>query len=126
MRSISTSQTAKGPPQWEGLDKLRDVLFVQVELAAELCVHQVLNGQHLIQGVFIHESLVQAKIAKAVIGPERSVKIDVALGVANEWLEIAETTNGADDVLAADIGVCSNAFDTNIAQGLTSTAHGTE
>src|SRR5699024_12763913 len=123
MRSISTSQTAKGPPRWEGLDKLRDVLFVQVELAADVWVHQVLNGEHLIQGFFIHESLVHDKITNAASGLQGFLRNDSAVVVANEWVEVGVNTNGVDIVLADEIGFCSNAIIASFTLSINSLVH---
>src|SRR5699024_10903451 len=100
-------------------------LFVHVELATELWVHEVLNREHLVQSFFIHKALIQDQFAYAAAGFEGLLGDEVAIVVTDKWVEVGNNTDGVDHVVAANISIGSNADDALLAQCIHGVAHDT-
>src|SRR5690625_780368 len=100
----SPSKAMKMPSTREGICHIscclistRD-LFVHVELATELWVHEVLNRKHLVQSFFVHEALIQDQLAYTAAGFEGLLGDEVTIVVADKWVEVGNNTDGIDHV----------------------------
>src|SRR5699024_10536568 len=127
----SPSKAMKMPSTREGICHIscclistRD-LFVHVELATELWVHEVLNRKHLVQSFFVHEALIQDQLAYTAAGFEGLLGDEVTIVVADKWVEVGNNTDGIDHVVATHISISSNTNDALLAQGIHGVAHHT-
>src|SRR5699024_9565793 len=127
----SPSKAMKMPSTREGICHISSCListrdlFVHVELATELWVHEVLNREHLVQSFFIHKALIQDQFAYAAAGFEGLLGDEVAIVVTDKWVEVGNNTDGVDHVVAANISIGSNADDALLAQCIHGVAHDT-
>src|SRR5699024_11809258 len=101
-RTWKASGAPRGPaPTPPGGTRATDLL-IQVQLAPEDRVHQVLLGQHGIQGRLIHEVLLQDQLPDGPAGLRGLLTDGIADVMAQERVEIGDDTDGVLHIGPAD------------------------
>ena len=79
-------------------------------------IHQVFRGEDAVEFFFAQQTALQYDFAYAFAGLGADFANQVAIAVADVWVQISDQTDGVEDVVFADFAVDRNAFDAFVGQ----------